>query len=236
MNETMYKQIYEDNSEFKIWKKLDNGCFIGTLGYSERNILILQKLLLSFQEQYGEIIDYEAAKEELELYCKNGKLFIYFTPDMVPISMNGCVYNIDNETVEFISREDKELTSLYFYGLSTIPKYRGRGACRSLIQFAIEYAKSNGFDYVYARTDLVNSNSEWLMARAGLEVCTIDNYIIAEWVSVTDQYGDYRLHMWMPLRDEINVLPKGDYVLANNDKERKIIVEKVLKKVTEFNE
>ncbi len=236
MEKTMYKEIYEDNSEFKIWKKLDNGCFIGTLGYSERNILILQKLLLSFQEQYGEIIDYEAAKEELELYCKNGKLFIYFTPEMIPISMNGCVYNIDNETVEFISGEDKELTSLYFYGLSTIPKYRGRGACRSLIQFAIEYAKSNGFDYVYARTDLVNSNSEWLMARAGLEVCTIDNYIIAEWVPVTNEYGDYRLHMWMPLTEEINVLPKGDYVLANNDKERKIIGEKVLKKVTEFNE
>ena len=58
-----YKEILKDNSKFKIWEKLDNGCYIGTLGYSEENILILQNLLMSFAEHYGEDIDYEAAKE-----------------------------------------------------------------------------------------------------------------------------------------------------------------------------
>ena len=49
---------------------------------------------------------------------------------------------------------------MYFYGLSTLKHYRGKGACTHLIQFAVDYAKSLGFDYVYARTDLINSNSE----------------------------------------------------------------------------
>ena len=63
-----FQKIFKDNSEFRIWKKLDNGCYIGTLGYSEKNIKILQSLLMSFSEHYGEVIDYEAAKEELKLY------------------------------------------------------------------------------------------------------------------------------------------------------------------------
>ena len=54
----MYRLIFLDNSEVKIWKKLDNNCYIGTLGYSENNINILMNLLQSFVEQYGEEIDY----------------------------------------------------------------------------------------------------------------------------------------------------------------------------------
>ncbi len=223
MEKNKFKEIYEDSSEMKIWEFLDNGCFIGTLGYSPRNVLILQKLLLSFAEQYGEKIDYDAALEELMLYAKQGKLFIYFDQDMQPVSMNGCVYDYDNETVEFLDKDTTQLKSLYFYGLSTIHEYRGKGACRTLIKYAINYAKANGFDYVYARTDLVNSNSEWLMAKAGLQVCTFDEKIIAEWVPVTEEYGDYRLHMWLPLHEGLVAIPKGEFVLAHNDKERKII-------------
>ena len=84
-----YKKIFENNSELEIWKKLDNGCYIGTLGYSENNIYILMALLKSFEEQYSETINYEAAKSELELYAKQGKLFIYFNKNGIPISMNG---------------------------------------------------------------------------------------------------------------------------------------------------
>lgn len=218
-----YKKIFENSSELKIWKKLDNGCYIGTLGYSENNIYILMNLLKSFEEQYSETIDYEAAKDELELYAKQGKLFIYFNKDGIPISMNGCVYNYDNETVEFTKKGDTNPTSIYFYGLSTLKEYRGQGACKALIDFAIEYATYNDFDLVYARTDLTNSNSEWIMANAGLEVCIEDGLIIAEWVDVSDTIGDYRLHMWKPLKDGIKLKSKGNAQFANNDNERKLV-------------
>ncbi len=218
-----FAEILKDNSQLKIWEKLSNGCSIGTMGYSKENIPILKKLLESFATQYGEIIDYQAAKEELLLYEKQGKLFIYFDENGNPVSMNGCLYNYENETVEFHSTEDKTLTNLYFYGLSTIPEYRGQGACRTLIKYAILFAKYNNFDYVYARTDLINSNSEWLMAKSGMEICTIDNTIIAEWVPVTEEYGDYRLHMWLPLKDNLYLLPTDKAIYAKNDSTRKLL-------------
>lgn len=216
-----FNEIYESNDAIKIWEVLDNGCYIGTLGYTEENIEILLKLLKSFEEQYGEEIDYEAAKEELQLYQDYGKLFIYFDENMNPVSMNGCIYNYENETVDFISNNDQP-TSLYFYGLSTVPEFRGKGACRSLINYAIDFAKYNGFDLVYARTDLVDSNSEWIMANAGMEVCKYDDKIIAEWVDVTEDTGDFRLHMWMPLQEGLDILPKGKVFYANDDATRMI--------------
>lgn len=217
-----YKEILKDNSKFKIWEKLDNGCYIGTLGYSEENILILQNLLMSFAEHYGEDIDYEAAKEELQLYEDSGKLFIYFDENMDPVSMNGCIYNMNNDTVDFISNNGKELNSLYFYGLSTLPKYRGKGACHVLVNYAIQFAKENGFDFVFARTDLKDSMSEYIMQCGGLEICKKDDMIIAEWVDVTYAKGDYRLHMYMPLNDNISVDAKGQFYLADKET-RKII-------------
>lgn len=216
-----FNEILKNNDEFKIWEKLDNGCFIGTLGFSKKNIFILYKLLKSFEEQYGEEIDYEAAEEELKLYCDSGKLFIYFDKDMNPVSMNGCIFNYPNDTVDFVC--DRPLNSLYFYGLSTIPEYRGNGACRSLINYAIDFAYYNNFDFVYARTDLIDSNSEWLMKKAGMHLCTVDDLIIAEWVDVTDSKGDFRLHLWKPLKEGISICPKGDFYFATNDDERKII-------------
>lgn len=226
-----YKLIFIDNSECRIWKRLDNGCSIGTLGYSENNIQILYKLLQSFSEQYGEVIDYEAAKEELELYMLKGKLFIYFDQYGNPVSMNGCTYNEDNISVDFITNNGLKPTNLYFYGLSTIPSYRGKGACRELIKFAIEYAKYNNFDLVYARTDLTNSNSEWLMKRAGMEICTYDNKILAEWVNVTEDTGDYRLHLWLPLKDNIYLMPSKNSIFATNDEKRSIIPKEKIKEI-----
>lgn len=220
-NQAKFKQILENQEEIKIWEQLENGCFIGTMGYSEKNIETILVLLKSFEEQYGEVIDYEAAKEELMLYQQKGKLFIYFDPDMNPVSMNGCIYNYENATVDFIS--NRPLNSLYFYGLSTVKEYRGKGACRTLIDYSLEFAKYNNFDYVYARTDLVNSNSEWIMQRAGLEVCTYEGNIIAEWVDVTEEYGDYRLHMWKPLTEGITTFPKEDAIFAKDDETRDII-------------
>lgn len=217
-----FNKILNNKDELKIWEKLDNGCYIGTLGYSPRNIKILLKLLKSFEEQYGEVIDYEAARKELELYEKHGKLFIYFDQNMNPVSMNGCIFNYDNETIDFKSYNNRKINSLYFYGLSTIHEYRGKGACRALINYAIKFAYYNNFDLVYARTDLVGSNSEWLMKKAGLEVCTEDDYIIAEWVDVTEEVGDYRLHMWLPLKNDVYFNPKNNYYYAFNDSERRI--------------
>ena len=222
-SKNLFKEIYKDKSEIKIWKKLENGCYIGTLGYSEKNIPLLMRLLKSFEEQYNEEIDYEATKEELMLYQTSGKLFVYFNQDGIPISMNGCIYNYDNATVDFKSVDGRPLNSIYFYGLSTLKEFRGQGACRELIHFAISYAKSLGFDYVYARTDLVNSNSEWIMAKAGLEVCLENDLIIAEWVPVTKNVGDYRLHMWMPLSRGIYLESKGNAVFANNDGIRDLV-------------
>lgn len=219
----LFEKIYADHSELQIWKKLDNGCYIGTLGYSERNIYILMELLKSFEEQYKEEIDYEAAKEELMLYQTKGKLFVYFNQDGIPISMNGCIYNYDNATVHFKSIQGKPLNSIYFYGLSTLKEFRGQGACHELIKFAISYAKSLEFDYVYARTDLINSNSEWIMAKAGLEICLEDNLIIAEWVPVSESIGDYRLHMWKPLTNGLYLESKRDAVFARNDEKRNLV-------------
>ena len=211
----IFHQIKDDKSITKIWKELPNGCSIGTIQYSEENVSILKDLLQSFSEQYGEVIDYDAAREELLLYQNHGKCFIYFNEDGKPISMNGVIYNEDNASVDFLKKDESTPSSLYFYGLSTLKEYRGQGACRELIKFAIQYAYYNHFDLVYARTDLVNSNSEWIMANAGLEVCTYDDKIIAEWVDVTEDRGDYRLHMWLPFRDDIICFPKEQAVFAD---------------------
>ena len=212
-----YKTILLDHSEIKIWKHLKNGCSIGTLGYSERNVKILYQLLQSFSEQYGEVIDMDAAREELKYYQDHGKLFIYFDENGKAISMNGVSYDEDNISVQFLTEDKRKPHSLYFYGLSTLPEYRGRGACRNLIHFAIEYAYYNQFDFVYARTDLVNSNSEWIMQNAGLEVCENDDGIIAEWVPVTDNVGDYRLHMWLPLKDDLYLEEKEGAAIADSN-------------------
>ena len=222
----IYKEIYEDSSEFKIWVKLNNGCYIATMNYSEQNIIILQKLLISFAEQYGEEIDYEAAKDELKLYSDLGKLFIYLDENLNPVSMNGCIYDYDNETIQFISNKKENLHSLYFYGLSTLKHYRGKGACGHLIEFAIEYAKNIGLDYVYARTDLNGSKSEKLMKKAGLKLCKHNNLIIAEWVDVTESKGDYRLHLYLPLDESVTIQPKGEFFLASDTQDRIIVYEK----------
>lgn len=224
MEKDKFIEIFNNDDELHIWEKLPNGCFIGTLTYSEKNISILLKLLKSFEEQYGEVIDYDAAKEELMLYHNQGKLFIYFDQDMNPVSMNGCIYDYDNETVDFIGTDKEKLKSLYFYGLSTIPSYRGKGACNALVRYALTYAFYNGFDFVYARTDLTNSNSEGIMKRADMEICKFANKIIAEWVDVTEDTGDYRLHLWLPLHDGIIVIPKNDALFANDDDKREIVM------------
>ncbi len=226
-----FREILNDKSDCKIWEKLDNGCFIGTLGYTDENISILQSLLMSFAEHYGEDIDYDAAKEELKLYEECGKLFIYFDENMKPISMNGCIYNMNNDTVDFISNNGKELKSLYFYGLSTLPEYRGKGACHVLVNYAIQFAKENGFDFVYARTDLKDSMSEYIMQCGGLEICKDQDMIIAEWVDVTDDKGDYRLHMYMPLNDNVLIAPKGNFFLADSKTREVLSIDKTNNKV-----
>lgn len=224
-----FQKIKMNHSEIKIWEQLPNGCYIGTMDYSENNILILLELLKSFEEQYGEEIDYQAAKEELKLYSDQGKLFIYFDENLKPVSMNGCIYNYENDTVDFVGSKEN-LSNLYFYGLSTIPSYRGKGACRTLIRYALEFAKYNNFDLVYARTDLINSNSEWIMQQEGMEICEYDDLIIAEWVDVTDTKGDYRLHLWKPLSKNIFIFPKGDARYA--DKTTRTIKEDIAKEYT----
>ncbi len=210
-----FHRIKNDQSATKIWKVLPNGCSIGTIQYSEENVSILESLLQSFSEQYGEVIDYDAAKEELLLYQNHGKCFIYYNEEGKPISMNGVIYNEDNISVDFMKTDGSCPSNLYFYGLSTLKEHRGKGACRELIKFAIQYAYFNHFDLVYARTDLIDSNSEWIMANAGLEVCTYDDNIIAEWVDVTEDRGDYRLHMWLPFHDDVICFPKDNAVFAD---------------------
>jgi len=219
----LFQQILNNKEEKHIWKKLDNGCSIGTLRYSPENVQILYTLLKSFEEQYGEVIDFKAAVEELMLYQEKGILFIYFNEYDKPVAMNGCVFNYLNETVEFKSNTNEPLKSIYFYGLSTIPSYRGKGACRALINFAIDFARHNEFDFVYARTDLIDSKSEWIMEKAGLEVCTYENLIITEWVQVTDIKGDYRLHLWKPLRPGLFLAPIGNAYFATNDTNRNVL-------------
>lgn len=216
------QQIKEDHSPFKIWEYLDNGCAIATMGYSEENIPYLLTLLKSFDEQYGEENNYETAATELALYENKGKLFIYLDENGTPVSMNGCTYNEENDSVEFFSSNGTP-SNLYFYGLSTVPEYRGKGACRTLIHYAIDFAKANNFDYVYARTDLINSNSEWLMAQAGMKVCKEDGYIIAERVDVSDTQWDDRLHMWLPLHEGIGLMAKENALYAEDTEERSVI-------------
>lgn len=224
ISHAILKQIYESNKKFEICEILNTGCSIGTLGFDEINIPSLLKLLKSFEEQYGEIIDYEAAKEELMLYQNEGKLFILFDENMVPRAMNGCIYNYENESVDFaFTDSDIVPSNVYFYGLSTEKSHRGKGYCKILIDYVIEFAKENNFDLVYARTDLNNSNSEGLMKRSDMEICTYNDEVIAEWVQVTDEYGDPRLHMWVPLKDNLVTLPKENAIMAteiilDNDK------------------
>ncbi len=220
-----FQEIKDDHSEERTWAVLDKGYLIKTLSFSEKNVQILQELLQSFTEHYGEIIGEKEAREELALYHNKGKLFVYCLPDGKVISMNGCVYDEDNETVDFLSADDRPLHSIYFYGLSTLPDHRGHGACRNLVKFAIEYARSLGYDYVYARTDLKGSMSESIMHKEGLNVCTIDDSIIVEPVQVTPELSDNRLHMWLPLKQDLYIMPKGDPLYANNDSERLIIQE-----------
>lgn len=217
LNKIKFNMIKEDSSVIKIWEKLDNGCYIGTMNYSLENAKVLENLLQSFSEQYGEVIDLEAAKEELMLYNNRGKLFIYFNEDMKPISMNGVIFDEDNETVDFLKKDGSKPSNLYFYGLSTLKEYRGQGACHKLIDFAIKFAYYNDFDLVYARTDLINSNSEWIMNQAGLDICTYNDLIIAEWVDVTDTKGDYRLHMWLPLKEDLYCFPKDKAIFADKN-------------------
>lgn len=201
----MFRDVLLNTDEIKIWEQLDNGCFIGTMTYSKDNVLILKELLTSFEEQYGEEISLEDASDELKLYNDQGKLFIYFDKNMKPISMNGCIYNYHNSSFDFES--DKELNSLYFYGLSTLKRHRGKGACSALVNFAMEFAKYNGFDLVYARTDLVGSKSEKILEASGMEVCKINNKTIVEWVDVTETKGDYRKYLWLGLKDNISIKP-----------------------------
>lgn len=202
-------------NNIEILKELDNGCFIGTMGYSLENVEILKSLLMSFAEQYGEVVSFESAKDELMLYQQRGKLFIYFDSNFVPVSMNGCVFDYDNDTVDFVS--NRELKNMYFYGLSTLKSYRGKGACTALVNYSIDYAKSMGIDYVYARTDLIGSNSEGIMKKAGFDICCYDDMIISEWVDVSEEKGDYRLHLWLPLANDIKILPKGEAMFANKE-------------------
>ena len=220
-----YKKIKEDNSELKIWKVFPDGTSIGTLGYSKKNVPVLKKLLMSFAEQYGEHITYEAAEEELKLYSERGKLFVLFDKEGNAVSMNGVTYNEDNISVDFKKYNGEKPTNLYFYGLSTVKEYRGRGACHKLIDFAIKYAYHNDFDLVYARTDLVDSNSEWIMEQAGLEVCTENDDIITEYVPVDEFHGDYRLHLWLPLKEDLYLESKSKAIFADK-KNRQLVKRK----------
>ena len=219
MNEVTLKI---DKDEIKIWKQLDNGCFIGTMNYSDDNVLVLKELLMSFEEQYGEEINLEDASDELKLYNDKGKLFIYFDENMKPISMNGCIYNHHNNSLDFES--DEELKILYFYGLSTLKEHRGKGACSAFVKFAMDFAIYNGFDVVYARTDLIGSKSEKIMEANGMEVCKTDDKIIVEWVDVTDTKGDYRKYLWLALNDNVKIKPTNYSLLLP---EEDVLVHKV---------
>ena len=108
----------------------------------------------------------------------------------------------ENVSVNFKSSDICTTSNLYFYGLPTLKEYRGKCACSKLVSFAIEYTYYNNFDLVYARTDLTNSNSEG---------------IIAEWVDVTDTKEDYRLHLWLPLKDDLYIEAKEGSVIANKN-------------------
>ena len=211
-----YNEILQDNSNFKVWKKLDNGCFIGTLGYSEENIYYLENLLKSFSKEYGEVINYDVAKEELELYSKCGKLFVYLDNKLKPVSMNGIIYNHQAKSIEFFKADDEDVKSIYFYGLSTLEEYRGKGACSKLINFAIEYAYYNNFDVVYARCSLDNSKSEKIMLKNNMIPCCYDKNIICENVDVEGSITS-RYHLYLPLKKGIGIMPKDEYQFATYD-------------------
>ena len=222
-----YKEIFLDKSNFKIWKKLENGCYIGTLGYSLENVKVLYELLKSFAEQYGEVITMESAAQELALYQERGKLFIYFDEQMNPVSMNGITYNEKNDSVLFASTDNRKLNNIYFYGLSTLHHYRNKGACSALVNFVKEYAIYNDFDFIYARTDLIGSNSEGIMKKAGMEICKDNDDIIVEWVKVTPEKGDYRMHLWIPLKKGLYLEAKDGAQFADANS-RKLVGNKVL--------
>lgn len=79
----------------------------------------------------------------------------------------------------------------------------------------MEYAYYNDFDLVYARTDLIGSNSEGIMKKHGMQVCEDEDGIIAEWVNVTDEVGDYRLHLWLPLKQGLYLEKKEEAIVAD---------------------
>lgn len=123
----------------------------------------------------------------------------------------------ENVSVNFKSSDICTPSNLYFYGLPTLKEYRGKSACSKLVSFAIEYTYYNNFDLVYARTDLTNSKSEGIMHKHGMDVCENDEGIIAEWVDVTDTKGDYRLHLWLPLKDDLYIEAKEGSVISNKN-------------------
>ena len=106
---------------------------------------------------------------------------------------------------------------MHIFMVYLLRSFRGKGACSELVSFAIEYAYYNGFDFVYARTDLTNSNSEGIMKKHGMQICEDEDGIIAEWVDVTENTGDYRLHLWLALKDDIYLEKKEDGIIADRD-------------------
>ena len=55
------------------------------------------------------------------------------------------------------------------------------------------------------------------MHKHSMDVCENDEGIIAEWVDVTDTKGDYRLHLWLPLKDDLYIEAKEGSVIANKN-------------------
>ena len=88
----------------------------------------------------------------------------------------------------------------------------------------MDFAIYNGFDVVYARTDLIGSKSEKIMEANGMEVCKTDDKIIVEWVDVTDTKGDYRKYLWLALNDNVKIKPTNySFLLPEDD----VLVHKV---------
>ena len=77
-------------------------------------------LLFKISRDLSENSEYEAAKDELKLYSDLGKLFIYLDENLNPVSMNGCIYDYENETIQFISNKKENLHSLYLFNLLSI--------------------------------------------------------------------------------------------------------------------
>ena len=55
------------------------------------------------------------------------------------------------------------------------------------------------------------------MKKHGMQVCENDEGIIAEWVDVTEDKGDYRLHLWLPLKNGLYTEKKDDAIIADKD-------------------